>query len=53
MLALRPGMRVLGFGCGAGTHLGLLAERLRGKGEVVGFDLRQDRLDIAREKFAG
>jgi ubiquinone/menaquinone biosynthesis C-methylase UbiE len=51
LLPIRPGMRILDLGCGAGIHLGLLAERLRGKGEVIGFDLRQDRLDVAKEKF--
>jgi ubiquinone/menaquinone biosynthesis C-methylase UbiE len=53
LLPIQPGMRVLDLGCGAGPHLGLLAERLRGKGEVVGFDLREDRLQIARERFRG
>jgi ubiquinone/menaquinone biosynthesis C-methylase UbiE len=51
LLPIKPGMRILDLGCGSGSHLGLLAERLRGKGEVVGFDIRQDRLDLAAMRF--
>ena len=52
-LRMLPGMRVLAAGCGTGTHLGLFAKRLRGRGEVTGLDLREDRLETARRKFAG
>jgi ubiquinone/menaquinone biosynthesis C-methylase UbiE len=53
LLPIRPGMRILDLGCGAGAHLGLLAERLRGRGEVLGFDLREDRLELARQRHRG
>jgi SAM-dependent methyltransferase len=44
---LRPGMRVLDVGCGPGTITLGLAEAVA-PGEVVGVDVREDRLALAR-----
>ena len=42
--------RVLDVNCGTGAHSIELAERLRGKGEVVGVDPSAERIELARAK---
>ncbi|HWO00534.1 MAG TPA: class I SAM-dependent methyltransferase [Blastocatellia bacterium] len=42
--------RVLDVNCGTGAHSIELAERLRGKGEVVGIDPSAERIDLASAK---
>jgi ubiquinone/menaquinone biosynthesis C-methylase UbiE len=42
--------RVLDVNCGTGAHAIELAERLRGKGEVVGVDPSAERIELARAK---
>ena len=45
---IEPGMRVVDVGCGIGTVTALLAERVGPSGSVVGVDVNQDQLEIAR-----
>jgi ubiquinone/menaquinone biosynthesis C-methylase UbiE len=42
--------RFLDVNCGTGAYTIALAEQLKGKGEVVGFDEDAERINIAREK---
>jgi SAM-dependent methyltransferase len=47
---LRPGMRVLDIGCGAGDVSLLLAERVGPTGTVVGIDIAEKALTLARRR---
>ena len=49
---LRPGMRVLDFGCGPGTITVGLASAVR-PGEVHGMDMEVSQIDLARAAAAG
>lgn len=51
-LGLRSGMRVLDAGCGAGVHLGLLAERIAPGGRVVGLDIDATALGLAADLWS-
>ncbi|MEN3333663.1 MAG: hypothetical protein V7641_3028 [Blastocatellia bacterium] len=42
--------RILDVNCGTGAHAIELAERMRGKGEVIGIDPSAERLELARAK---
>ena len=42
--------RILDVNCGTGAHAIELAEKMRGKGKVVGIDPSAERIDIARAK---
>lgn len=44
----RPGMRVIDLACGPGTLTARLAAQVRPGGEVVGVDLAQGMIDLAR-----
>lgn len=46
----RPGMRILDIGCGPGTLTLPLARALEGEGEVVGIDLAEGMLEVARQR---
>jgi len=48
LVPLRPGMEVLDVGCGTGAVTRILAERVS-PGRVVGLDLSEERLSVARE----
>jgi ubiquinone/menaquinone biosynthesis C-methylase UbiE len=48
LVPLHPGMSVLDVGCGTGAVTRILAERVS-PGRVVGLDLSEDRLSVARE----
>lgn len=48
LVPLHPGMDVLDVGCGTGAVTRILAERVS-PGRVVGLDLSEERLSIARE----
>jgi ubiquinone/menaquinone biosynthesis C-methylase UbiE len=50
---LRPGMRVLDVGCGTGITTAALAELVGPNGHATGLDFSEERLEEAREKFAG
>ena len=50
---VRPGMRVLDLGCGAGFATLALADMVGGRGEVVAVDLQQEMLDILKQRLAG
>jgi len=50
-LALRPGDRVLDVGCGTGPNFPFLAEAVGPEGEVVGFDLSPDMVQVARRRI--
>jgi ubiquinone/menaquinone biosynthesis C-methylase UbiE len=45
---IRPGMDVLDVGCGTGAVTRILAERVA-PGQVIGVDLSEERLSVARE----
>jgi 2-polyprenyl-3-methyl-5-hydroxy-6-metoxy-1,4-benzoquinol methylase len=47
---LRPGMRVLDLGCGGGEVTMLVAERVGPTGFVVGVDIAQKAVDLARHR---
>jgi len=49
-LGVRPGMRVLDVACGTGELSFAVARLLGDRGEVVGLDLSQGMLAVAREK---
>lgn len=51
-LALRPGEAVLDVGCGAGQTCLQLAERVGEAGQVIGVDISDALLDIARQRAA-
>ena len=53
VLAPRPGERVLDVGCGAGQTSLALAEAVAPRGEVLGADLSQPLLDVARARADG
>src|SRR5262245_23437401 len=42
--------RILDLNCGTGAHAIELAERLKGKGDVIGIDSDAERIEIARAK---
>jgi ubiquinone/menaquinone biosynthesis C-methylase UbiE len=42
--------RILDVNCGTGEHAIELADRMRGKGEVIGIDPSAERIDLARAK---
>lgn len=50
---LGPGMRVLDVGCGSGALTRFLLPALQGRGEVVGVDLDEGLLALAREETRG
>ena len=50
-LAPRPSERVLDVGCGTGALTLLVAKRLNGLGEIVGVDLCEEMLKVARERL--
>ncbi len=47
---LRPGQRVLDLGCGTGYPAVLAAQAVGSKGEVIGLDLAEAMLEVARRK---
>src|ERR1700730_15017579 len=49
----RPGMRILDLCCGPGTMTIPLARELNGTGEVIGVDLADGMLEIARKAGGG
>jgi ubiquinone/menaquinone biosynthesis C-methylase UbiE len=51
-LALRPGARVLDVGCGTGASALPAADRVGPTGKVIGIDLADRLLEIARQKAA-
>jgi len=51
-LALRPGARVLDVGCGTGASALPAAARVGPTGKVIGIDLAERLLEIARQKAA-
>ncbi|MFL5762020.1 MAG: methyltransferase domain-containing protein [Thermomicrobiales bacterium] len=52
LMHLEPGDRSLDAGCGAGSFLPSMAERLGATGEIVGLDHAPEFLDQARIRFA-
>ena len=50
---LKPGMRVLDLGCGAGDVAMLAADLVGPKGRVVGIDRSAEALDLARNRARG
>jgi len=52
-ISARPGMRVLDLACGPGTLTFRLARQLEGRGEVVGVDLADGMIELARRQLAG
>jgi ubiquinone/menaquinone biosynthesis C-methylase UbiE len=48
LVPLRPGMEVLDVGCGTGAVTRILAERVS-PGKVLGIDLSEERLSVARD----
>jgi ubiquinone/menaquinone biosynthesis C-methylase UbiE len=48
LMPLHPGMEVLDVGCGTGAVTRILAEKVS-PGKVIGIDLSQERLSVARE----
>jgi ubiquinone/menaquinone biosynthesis C-methylase UbiE len=53
LLQLGPGMRVLAVGCGTGTDLLPLADRVGEAGYITGLDCDADRLLAARDVIGG
>jgi SAM-dependent methyltransferase len=51
-LAVGPGMRCLDVGCGGGDVTFDLARRVGSRGQVVGVDIDQTKLDLARQEAA-
>ena len=52
LLAIERDERVLDVGCGTGAALPLLAEAAGARGLVVGFDLSEGMLEVARRRLA-
>lgn len=52
MLALRPGERVLDFGCGAGRDLTRMAPLVGSDGSVVGIDINQSLVAHTQQRIA-
>lgn len=50
---IKPGMRVLDIGCGAGVTTKALSDLVGPTGEVVGIDFSESRLELARERYGG
>ncbi|MHB1397553.1 MAG: class I SAM-dependent methyltransferase [Trichloromonadaceae bacterium] len=50
---LRPGMRVLDLGCGSGKTTAFLQEFVQPGGSAVGLDSSAERIDHARNLYAG
>ena len=50
---IRPGMRVLDAGCGAGITTSILYDMVQPGGTVVGVDCSEDRIRYAREHYSG
>jgi len=50
---LRPGMRVLDAGCGAGITTSILYDMVQPGGTVVGVDYSKDRIKYAVENYSG
>ncbi len=48
--ALRPGNRVLDLGCGSGYPALALAQEVGADGEVIGLDIAEEMLEVARRK---
>jgi ubiquinone/menaquinone biosynthesis C-methylase UbiE len=51
-VVMPPGGRFLDLNCGTGAYTIELAGRLRGKGDVVGLDPSEERIELARAKIA-
>jgi ubiquinone/menaquinone biosynthesis C-methylase UbiE len=51
-LPVEPASRVVDVGCGDGFYVGLWAERLRTPGAVVGVDVNEAFLEVARRRAA-
>jgi len=49
----RRGMRILDLACGPGTITIPMAQEMSGEGEVIGVDLAEGMLDVAREASLG
>jgi ubiquinone/menaquinone biosynthesis C-methylase UbiE len=47
----RPGMRLLDAGCGTGLDAGVLAGRVRPGGSVVGLDISERFVEVARQRY--
>jgi ubiquinone/menaquinone biosynthesis C-methylase UbiE len=52
LLPIDPTSRVVDVGCGDGFYVGLWAERLRSPGAVVGVDVNEAFLEVARRRAA-
>lgn len=48
---IKPGMRVLDIGCGAGVTTKALADLVGPEGEAVGVDFSESRIEVARAKY--
>lgn len=49
-IGLKPGMQVADIGCGTGNMTCWLAKQVGSKGRVIGFDISNEQLEIARKK---
>ena len=52
-LLLQKGMNILDIGCGTGSDVIEIANRLHGTGRVIGMDLSDKMIDLARKKASG
>lgn len=52
-LNLKPGMRCLDLGCGTGYATEIIDRFVRPDGSVIGCDVSEPMLEIAREKLSG
>ena len=50
---IRPGMRVLDIGCGAGITTAALADLVGPNGHATGLDFSEERLQFARKNYGG
>ena len=48
---VEPGWRVLDAGCGSGSYLPLLADRLGGKGHIDALDLAPENITIVQRRL--